>query len=262
MACAAIIGAAGRIHLCLSTQTARKRPPPQRRLLGRNEPATEYPSGRPPGGGAGTPGSEPEARGHAAGCCSKPPASCRERASSSTTAGKSPCSPASYPPRFPVSQPAAPGPRYAPHHGIPVPSTPAVTGSERRTQVSASVRTGHRPLERCFVRLMPLAAGRCGSYLVVNTPFGVLLIVASARWSSRLEIGLVSRSFAQNARQAQLRNARTALEFFAGRPNDPAVFFEAYWPVLWNWCSERRSCDSRHRKEPNACRRCGTPRPT
>jgi len=37
----------------------------------------------------------------------------------------------------------------------------------------------------------------------------------------------------QNARQAQLGNARTALEFFEGRPNDPAIFFEAYWPVLW-----------------------------
>ena len=38
----------------------------------------------------------------------------------------------------------------------------------------------------------------------------------------------------QNDRQAQLRNARTALEFFEGRPNDPAIFFEAYWPVLWD----------------------------
>ena len=37
----------------------------------------------------------------------------------------------------------------------------------------------------------------------------------------------------QDARQAQLRNARTVLEFFEGRPNDPASFFEAYWPVLW-----------------------------
>lgn len=37
-----------------------------------------------------------------------------------------------------------------------------------------------------------------------------------------------------SARQAQLRNARTVLEFFEGRPNDPAIFFEAYWPVLWN----------------------------
>jgi len=38
----------------------------------------------------------------------------------------------------------------------------------------------------------------------------------------------------QNDRQAQLKNARTALEFFEGRPNDPAIFFEAYWPVLWD----------------------------
>ena len=38
----------------------------------------------------------------------------------------------------------------------------------------------------------------------------------------------------QNDRQAQLSNARTALEFFEGRPNDPAIFFEAYWPVLWD----------------------------
>jgi len=38
----------------------------------------------------------------------------------------------------------------------------------------------------------------------------------------------------QNDRQAQLRNARTVLEFFEGRPNDPAIFFEAYWPVLWD----------------------------
>lgn len=37
-----------------------------------------------------------------------------------------------------------------------------------------------------------------------------------------------------DARQAQLRNARTVLEFFEGRPNDPAIFFEAYWPVLWD----------------------------
>jgi len=37
-----------------------------------------------------------------------------------------------------------------------------------------------------------------------------------------------------SARRAQLRNARTALEFFEGRPMDPAVFFEAYWPVLWD----------------------------
>jgi len=37
-----------------------------------------------------------------------------------------------------------------------------------------------------------------------------------------------------DARRAQLRNARTVLEFFEGRPIDPAVFFEAYWPVLWD----------------------------
>jgi hypothetical protein len=37
----------------------------------------------------------------------------------------------------------------------------------------------------------------------------------------------------QNARRAQLRNARTLLEFFEGRPSDPASFFAAYWPVLW-----------------------------
>lgn len=36
----------------------------------------------------------------------------------------------------------------------------------------------------------------------------------------------------KSARQAQLRNAQTSLEFFEGRPNDPASFFEAYWPVL------------------------------
>ena len=36
----------------------------------------------------------------------------------------------------------------------------------------------------------------------------------------------------QSARQAQLKNARTLLEFFDGRPSDPASFFEAYWPVL------------------------------
>jgi hypothetical protein len=38
----------------------------------------------------------------------------------------------------------------------------------------------------------------------------------------------------QTNRQAQLKNARTALEFFEGRPNDPVIFFEAYWPVLWD----------------------------
>jgi len=37
-----------------------------------------------------------------------------------------------------------------------------------------------------------------------------------------------------DARRAQLSNARTVLEFFEGRPIDPAVFFEAYWPVLWD----------------------------
>ena len=37
----------------------------------------------------------------------------------------------------------------------------------------------------------------------------------------------------QIARQAQLKNARTLLDFFEGRPNDPAAFFEAYWPVLF-----------------------------
>lgn len=37
-----------------------------------------------------------------------------------------------------------------------------------------------------------------------------------------------------DARRAQLRNARTVLEFFEGRPIDPASFFEAYWPVLWD----------------------------
>jgi hypothetical protein len=37
----------------------------------------------------------------------------------------------------------------------------------------------------------------------------------------------------QNARQAQLKNATTLLEYFEGRPIDPASFFKAYWPVLW-----------------------------
>lgn len=37
----------------------------------------------------------------------------------------------------------------------------------------------------------------------------------------------------QDAREAQLTNARTVLGFFEGKPNDPASFFEAYWPVLW-----------------------------
>jgi len=37
----------------------------------------------------------------------------------------------------------------------------------------------------------------------------------------------------QESRQAQLRNALTALEFFEGRPIDPQTFFEAYWSVLY-----------------------------
>lgn len=37
----------------------------------------------------------------------------------------------------------------------------------------------------------------------------------------------------QELRQAQLRNARTVLKIFEGRANDPASFFEAYWPVLF-----------------------------
>jgi hypothetical protein len=37
----------------------------------------------------------------------------------------------------------------------------------------------------------------------------------------------------QNDRQARLKNARTALEFFDGRPADPAAIFESYWPVIW-----------------------------
>jgi uncharacterized membrane protein YqjE len=36
----------------------------------------------------------------------------------------------------------------------------------------------------------------------------------------------------QKARQAQLTNARALLEFFEGRPSDPAGFFDTYWPVL------------------------------
>jgi hypothetical protein len=36
----------------------------------------------------------------------------------------------------------------------------------------------------------------------------------------------------QDARRAQLKNAQTLLEFFDGKPSDPASFFEAYWPVL------------------------------
>lgn len=37
----------------------------------------------------------------------------------------------------------------------------------------------------------------------------------------------------QQARQAQLRNAQTVLQFFEGRPIDPQGFFQAYWPVLY-----------------------------
>jgi hypothetical protein len=36
----------------------------------------------------------------------------------------------------------------------------------------------------------------------------------------------------QKHRQDQLKNARTCLEFFEGRPADPARFFEVYWPML------------------------------
>jgi hypothetical protein len=35
------------------------------------------------------------------------------------------------------------------------------------------------------------------------------------------------------SRQAQLKNAKTLLEFYDGRPSDPVIFFEAFWPVLW-----------------------------
>lgn len=35
------------------------------------------------------------------------------------------------------------------------------------------------------------------------------------------------------ARQAQLKNALTVLEFFDGRSIDPQSFFKAYWPVLY-----------------------------
>jgi len=37
----------------------------------------------------------------------------------------------------------------------------------------------------------------------------------------------------QEARQAQLRDALTTLEFFEGRPVEPQGFFEAYWSVLY-----------------------------
>jgi hypothetical protein len=37
----------------------------------------------------------------------------------------------------------------------------------------------------------------------------------------------------QQARQAQLRNAQTVLQFFEGRPIEPQGFFQAYWPVLY-----------------------------
>ena len=46
----------------------------------------------------------------------------------------------------------------------------------------------------------------------------------------------------QKARQAQLKNTLTLLEFFEGRPNDPARFFEAFWPVLF----ELRTAPSRN----------------
>ena len=37
----------------------------------------------------------------------------------------------------------------------------------------------------------------------------------------------------QQARQAQLRDAQTVLQFFEGRPIDPQSFFEPYWSVLY-----------------------------
>jgi len=37
----------------------------------------------------------------------------------------------------------------------------------------------------------------------------------------------------QQARQAQLRDAQTVLQFFDGRPIDPPSFFEPYWSVLY-----------------------------
>jgi len=44
---------------------------------------------------------------------------------------------------------------------------------------------------------------------------------------------LVMLQAQQGARQAQLKNALTVLEFFDGRSVDPQSFFEAYWPVLY-----------------------------
>jgi len=44
---------------------------------------------------------------------------------------------------------------------------------------------------------------------------------------------LVMLQAQQEARQAQLENALTVLEFFDGRAIDPQSFFEAYWPVLY-----------------------------
>ena len=44
---------------------------------------------------------------------------------------------------------------------------------------------------------------------------------------------LVMLQAQQEARQAQLKNALTVLEFFDGRPIDPQSFFAAYWPVLY-----------------------------
>jgi hypothetical protein len=44
---------------------------------------------------------------------------------------------------------------------------------------------------------------------------------------------LVMLQTQQEARQAQLKNALTVLEFFDGRSIDPQGFFEAYWPVLY-----------------------------
>lgn len=44
---------------------------------------------------------------------------------------------------------------------------------------------------------------------------------------------LVMLQAQEEARQTQLKNALTVLEFFDGRPIDPQSFFEAYWPVLY-----------------------------
>jgi len=44
---------------------------------------------------------------------------------------------------------------------------------------------------------------------------------------------LVTLQTQQDARQAQLKNAQTVLEFFKGRSIDPQTFFESYWPVLY-----------------------------